>query len=135
MALFPWNKKKFPALPQPKSDWPWILTVGGYSGSSSDPGWQEIEEELQELIQDSDSYLILEQKNPRNPKEYWFIQCAVAIVGPDQGNYAVEVGFSSPEGSQLWERMVPGSREAAAYFSAAYHHKFVDFSGFEKMEL
>lgn len=135
MALFPWSKKKFPVLPQPKSDWPWILTVGGYEGSSSDPSWREIEEELHELTQDSDSYLILEQKNPRNPKEYWFVQCAVALQGPDQGKYGVEVGFSSPDGSQLWDRLVPDSGEAAAYFSAAYHHKTVDFSGFQKMDL
>lgn len=135
MALFPWNKKKGPVLPQPKSDWPWILTVGGYRGSSSDPAWREIEEELYELTRDSDSYLILEQKNPHDPKEYWFIQCAVAIQGPDQGKYAVEVGFSSSDGSQLWDRMVPGPGEAAVYFSDAYYHKTVDFSGFQKMDL
>ena len=134
MALFPWSKKKSPVLPQPKSDWPWILTVGGYSGSSSDPAWRDIEENLYELTQDSDSYLILEQKNPYNPKEYWFIQCAVAIQGPDQGKYAVEVGFSSLDGPKLWERMVSGPEEAAAYFSAAYEHKTVDFRGFQSME-
>ena len=59
----------------------------------------------------------------------------MAIQGPDQGKYAVEVGFSSSDGSQLWDRMVPGPGEAAVYFSDAYYHKTVDFSGFQKMDL
>ena len=85
-----------PAPPQPHSDWPWTLTVGGYAGSTTDPSWQDIEEELRELVPDPDSFLILEQKDPQNLENYWFIQCAVASQGPDAGKYAVEIGCSSP---------------------------------------
>lgn len=78
-----------------------------------------------------DSYLILEQKDPQNPEICWFIQCAVARKGPDQGKYSVEIGFSTPDGSSLWERMVPDVQRAAAYFSAAYYHRDLDVSGFQ----
>lgn len=133
MALFPWGKKKAPGLPQPRKDWFWVLTVGD-KGGCSDPTWAQIQEGLYGLDEDTDSYLILEQKNPENQKEYWFIQCAVANQGPDQGKYMVEVDFPGESGPQLWEHVVSNPAEAAAYFSAAYHHKMVDFSGFRDME-
>ena len=120
-------------LPQPHPDWPWSLTVGGYAGSTSDPSWQDIEEELRELVPDPDSFLILEQKDPQNLEHYWFIQCAVASQGPDAGRYAVEIGCSSPNGPCLWERMVPDVREAAKYFSDAYYHRTVDVSAFQEV--
>lgn len=135
MALFPWGKKKAPGLPQPRKDWFWVLTAGGDEGGFSDPAWAQIQEGLYALDGDADSYLILEQKNPENPKEYWFIQCAVANQGPDRGKYMVEVGFPGESGPQLWEHVVSTPAEAAAYFSAAYHHKTVDFSGFQNMEI
>ena len=72
MALFPWGKKKALGLPQPRKDWFWVLTVGD-EGGCSDPAWDQIQEGLYALDEDTDSYLILEQKNPENPKEYWFI--------------------------------------------------------------
>lgn len=120
--------------PQPHPDWPWILTVGGTSGSTSDFGWKEIEQGLGELSQEADSYLILEQKNPRNPKICWFIQCAVARQGLDHDRYSVEIGYSTPGSSSLWERVVPEIQEAAKYFSDVYHHKGLDVSGFQSME-
>ena len=123
------------APPQPHPDWPWVLTVGGYAGSTSNPDWTDIEEELRELSQEADSFLILEQKDPRAPETSWFIQCAVARQGPDRGKYSVEIGFSTPGNPCLWGRMVPHVQEAIGYFSAAYHHSGVDVSGFEKMEL
>ena len=121
-------------LPQPHQDWPWSLTVGGYAGSTADPSWQDIEEELRELIPDPDSFLILEQREPGNPKHCWFIQCAVASQGPDAGKYAVEIGCSSPGGPCLWEQMVPDIQKAAAYFSAAYQQRRIDPSGFQETE-
>ena len=120
-----------PAPPQPHSDWPWTLTVGGYAGSTADPSWQDIEEELRELVPDPDSFLILEQKDPQNLENYWFIQCAVASQGPDAGKYAVEIGCSTPGGPCLWERMVPDVQEAAKYFSDAYDHRPVNVSDFQ----
>lgn len=123
-----------PAPPQPHSDWPWTLTVGGYAGSTTDPSWQDIEEELRELVPDPDSFLILEQKDPQNLENYWFIQCAVASQGPDAGKYAVEIGCSTPGGPCLWERMVPDVQEAAKYFSDAYDHRPVNFSDFQEVQ-
>ena len=120
-----------PAPPQPHSDWPWTLTVGGYAGSTTAPSWQDIEEELRELVPDPDSFLILEQKDPQNLENYWFIQCAVASHGPDAGKYAVEIGCSTPGGPCLWERMVPDVQEAAKYFSDAYDHRPVNVSDFQ----
>ena len=126
-----------PALipPQPHPDWPWLLTVGGYAGSTSDPSWTDIEENLRELNQEADSYLILEQKAPENPKQYWFIQCAVALQGPDTGKYVVEIGCSIPGGPRLWERMVFNVQDVIEYFSNAYYHRSLDVSGFQETEL
>ena len=123
-----------PAPPQPHPDWPWTLTVGGYAGSTADPSWQDIEEELRELVPDPDSFLILEQKDPQNLENYWFIQCAVASQGPDAGKYAVEIGCSSPNGSCLWERVVPDVQEATKYFSDAYDHRPVNVSDFQEVQ-
>ena len=120
--------------PQPRPDWPWLLTVGGYADSTSDPSWTDIEENLRELSQEADSYLILEQKDPKHPEQYWFIQCAAALEGPDAGMYAVEVGCSTPDGPRLWERMVPDAQNVAEYFSDAYYHRSLDVSGFRETE-
>ena len=111
------------------------MTAGGHGGSASDPSWTDIEENLRQLNQEADSFLILEQKDPQAPETCWFIQCAVARQGPDQGRYIVEIGFSVPGSHSLWERMVPDVGEAVEYFSAAYHHRSVDVSGFQKAAL
>ncbi len=116
--------------PQPHTDWPWILTVGGYTAGT--PAWQDIEKELRELNQGEDSFLILEQKDPQNPKDYWFIQCAAVRKGSDQGKYSVEIGASVPGGAQLWERTVPNVQEVIQYFFDAYQKGQVDVSGFRE---
>lgn len=120
MALFPWSKNKTPALPGPSAELPWTLTVGVDPGTCSDPTWQQVEEGLYGLNQEQDSFLILEQQDPHNPNAYWFIQCAVARIGPDQGRYSVEVGFPGARGGELWVHLVSDAGQAAAYFSAAY---------------
>lgn len=78
--------------------------------------------------------LILEQRDPENSEHGWFIQCAIALQGPDAGRYAVEIGCPSPDGPRLWERMVPDVKEAATYFSAAYQQRRIDPSGFQETE-
>lgn len=130
-----WSRAPAPTPPQPHPDWPWLLTVGGYAGSTSAPSWTDIEENLRELNQEADSYLILEQKAPENPEQYWFIQCAVALQGPDTGKYAVEIGCSAPGGPRLWERMVSNVQDVIEYFSNAYYHRSLDVSGFRETEL
>ena len=133
MALFPWSKNKIPALPGPSAELPWTLTVGVDPGTCSDPTWQQVEEGLYGLNQEQDSFLILEQQDPQNPDAYWFIQCAVAAQGPDQGRYFVEIGCATPDGPRLWERMVPDLQEVLKGFSAAYYHRGLDVSGFREM--
>lgn len=38
-------------------------------------------------------------------------------------------------GGELWVHLVSDAGQAAAYFSAAYQHRKIDFTGFEKEEL
>lgn len=116
--------------PQPNTDWDWYLTIGVDEVCMSSPDWETIEENLCRLKQTTDSYLILEQKDPRNSENIWFIQCAVAKMGPNQGEYVVEIGFNTCDRHFLWERFVPDVLNAMEYFSAAYHHRNVDTSGF-----
>ena len=129
------NRGAVPTPPQPHRDWPWRMTAGGNSSSTSDFSWNDLEKALRALRQEADSYLILEQRAPENPEQYWFIQCAVALDGPDTGMYAVEIGCSAPGGPLLWERMVPDVRDVIAYFSDAYDHRDLDVSGFRETEL
>ena len=56
-------------------------------------------------------------------------------MGPDQGRYSVEVGFPGARGGELWVRLVSDAGQAAVYFAAAYRHRKIDFTGFEKEEL
>lgn len=124
-----------PTPPQPHPDWPWLLTVGGNSGSTSDFGWSDVEKALWELDQEADSFLILEQKDPQVPDTCWFIQCAVARQGPDQGSYAVEIGCAAPEGSRLWTQIVPDMQAAIDDFYDAYDRGSLDVSGFRETVL
>lgn len=116
MALFPWSKNKTPALPGPSAELPWTLTVGVDPGTCSDPTWQQVEEGLYGLNQEQDSFLILEQQDPQNPNAYWFIQCAVARMGPDQGRYSVEVGFPGARGGELWVHLGVRRRTGSGLF-------------------
>ena len=122
-----------PTPPQPNPDGPWALNVGGIP--RSDPSWQDVESGLRELAPDPDSFLILEQREPGNPEHCWFLQCAVASHGPDAGQYAVQIGCSSPGGPRLWERMKPDVQGAVKVFSDAYHHRELDLSGFRETEV
>ena len=129
------HPRKEPALPppQPHRNWPWQMTAGGHSGSTADFSWNDVEKALRQLNQEADSYLILEQRDPENSQQYWFIQCAVALKGPDAGRYAAEIGCSTPDGPRLWERMMPDVQDVLAYFSDAYHHRGLDVSGFREI--
>ena len=129
------NARASSAPPQPDPDWPWILTVGGNSGSTAAFGWSNVEKALRALNQEADSYLILEQKDPQSPETCWFIQCAVARQGQDQGSYSVEIGFTTPDGSRLWEWVTPDVQEVINDFSDAYYHRGLDVSGFRETEL
>ena len=113
---------------QPHRDWPWTLNLSGYP--SSQIGWDIIAAELRELnLENNDSFLILEQKDPKG--EYWYIQSALARMGPTQGQYTVGIGWSAPERNQMWEISVSDVERVIRYFDEAYHQYRVDTAGFE----
>ena len=123
-------KKSPPPGAQPRRDWPWTLNLSGYP--SGQVSWDLIASELRALnLEETDSFLILEQKDPKNPKAYWYIQSALAKAGPSQGQYVVGVGWSAPEHNQMWELCVPQVEQAIGYFEDAYKKKRVDLTGFE----
>ena len=80
-------------------------------------------------MEDVDSFLILEQKDPKG--KYWYIQSALARMGPTQGQYTVGIGWSTPERNHMWEISVPDVERVIRYFDEAYHQYRVDTAGFE----
>ena len=126
MGLF--FHKKEPAPGQPRQDWPWALTVGPNPPRGM-LSWGDIRQALEELVPDGDSFVILEQKDPKDAKRYWYIQSAIATAGPDQGKYIVGYGWSG-ERAAMWERCVPGVEEVLPFFQAAWQCKAVDLTGF-----
>lgn len=115
---------------QPRQDWPWALTVGPAAPQTT-LNWGDIQNALEGLIPDGDSFVILEQKDPKNPKQYWYIQSAIALAGPHQGEYIVGYGWSKEKGAELWERTVPSGAEVLPYFKSAWSCEPVDLTCFE----
>ena len=125
------KKKADPGQPHP--DWPWTLNTGGELWPDFDT-WEMVVSELRELnLEDPDSFLILEQKDPGDPKNYWFIQSAINRAGPRPGWYTVEIGWGSRQGMALWDLDVQTVEEVIPYFRTAYGRKPVDRAGFEDM--
>ena len=115
---------------QPHRDWPWTLNLSGYP--SSQISWDIIAAELRELnLEDVDSFLILEQKDPQNDKNYWYIQSAIALKGPDQGKYIAGIGFPGETGPVLMERCFEELNEVIQLFETAYDRQPLELSGFE----
>lgn len=130
MGFFFGKKKTDPSRPNP--DWPWTLNLGG--APSMQLSWDILESELRELnLEDQDSFLILEQKDPSAPQNYWFIQSSMNRAGPKPGWYTVEVGWGSKQGRALRDADVRTVEEVIPFFRAAYERKPVDLSKFEDM--
>ncbi len=130
MGFFFGRKKTDPS--QPNKDWPWALNLGGVP--SRQLSWDILESELRELnLEDEDSFLILEQKDPADPKNYWYIQSAINRAGPRPGWYTVEVGWGSKQGKALKDLDVRTVEEVIPFFRTAYDRKPVDLSRFEDM--
>ena len=131
MGLFFGKGKTAPG--RPSGDWPWTLNVSGALRPDSGT-WEMIVSELRKLNpEDPDSFLILEQRDPRNAQNYWFIQSAVNRAGPRPGWYTVEVGWGSQRGKELRDLDVQTVEEVIPFFQAAYNRKAVDLSGFTDM--
>lgn len=128
MGFFFGKKKRGPGQPHP--DWPWALTVGPRPPRTT-LNWADIRAALEGLIPDTDSFVILEQKDPKDPKKYWYIQSAIATAGPHQGEYIVGYGWSGETRAEMWERMVPSAAEALPYFEAAWKDGTAGLAGFE----
>ena len=122
------KKKTDPGQPRP--DWPWALTVGPAAPKTT-LNWADIRSALEGLIPDTDSFVILEQKDPKDPKKYWYIQSAIATAGPDRGKYTVGYGWMGGKRAEMWERMVPSAAEALPYFEAAWKDGTAGLAGFE----
>lgn len=127
--MFFFGKKK-PDPGQPRQDWPWALTVGPGQPRTM-LSWGDIQKALEGLIPDGDSFVILEQKDPRDPKKYWYIQSAIATAGPHRGEYTVGYGWVGEKRAEMWERMVPSAAEVFPYFKKAWNCEPTDLTGFE----
>lgn len=127
--MFPFGKKQT-ASGQPRRDWPWALTIGPGTPRTT-LSRADIRKAVEELIPDGDSFVILEQKDPKDPKRYWYVQSAIALGGPHQGEYIVGYGWSKEKGAEMWERPVPSPAEVIPYFEAAWNCEPVDLTGFE----
>ena len=128
--LFFGQKKNDPN--RPRLDWPWTLNLGGVP--SRQLSWDILEAELRKLnLEDPDSFLILEQKDPGAPQNYWFIQSAIALQGPNKDDYIVGVGWSGEDGPALVERCYHWKDLTAVIeiFERAFQREPLDLTGYE----
>lgn len=129
------KKPEAPKLPQPHADWRWTLKTGDTVIPNPTP--RQIKDILYALTPNPDSFVILEQLNPVNKNDYWFLQCAIALKGELKGQYVAEIGFTKSDYTpQLWQRAFKDVQSVAEYFYAAYHRrKPLDFTGFTEAGL
>lgn len=135
-SLMGGEKKPAPQLPQPSKNLKWTLVIGtrfGYD-DTPEPAYPQVEKALRSLTTEPDKYVMLEQQNPQNPEEYWFIVCVVSARGNANDEYTVEISFPKDGKAELWATTVKYLTDALPYFAAAYRHDKIDFSGFEKRE-
>lgn len=128
MGLF-FHREKARSGTHPYSDWPWTLTVDGIP--RTDFTWADIRREVGNLNLAQDSFLILEKKNPADPKQYWYIQSAVNRAGEQFGQFTVGVGYAAPQGPALFERCERTAEDVLPWFEAAFQGRPVDLSRFE----
>lgn len=129
MDSFLEKKKIDPSQPNP--DWPWVLSEGGTLHSEFT--WENIEYDLAELYPDHDSFIILEQKDPKDDKKYWYIQSAIALQGPNKDCYIVGVGWNGEAGPVLMERCYHWKDldTVIEIFARAFQRKSLDLTGYE----
>ena len=114
---------------QPNPDWPWSLSEGGNPVAAFD--WHDFEFALEDLYPDNDSFLILEQRDPGNDKNFWYVQSAIALAGPDKGKYIIGFGFPGETGPVLLERCFEDLNDVIQLFEAAYDRQPLELSGYE----
>ena len=127
--MWPFAKKK-EQTGQPRRDWPWTLHVGEELWPDFSD-WDMAVSELRELnLEDPDSFLILEQRDPKHNDSCWFIQSAMNPGGDNAGGYSVECGWSTAKGPVLYDLQVRTVEEVIPWFSAAFRDGYVDLSWF-----
>lgn len=112
-----------------EAGWPWKLTVDGRPSAGF--AWADICRELGNLVPEQDSFLILEKTSPADPKQYWYIQSAIATAGENAGRFIVGVGYPTPDGPALFERYEDTFQAVIPWFEAAYQGAPLDLSQFE----
>ena len=135
-SMFGSDKKEAPQLPQPSTTFDWILTIRSRLNSedTSTPAYGQVEKALRSLTTEPEQLIILWQPNPNNADAYWFMRCSVYARSKDNDIYLIEVAFPHNGGTEFWQKTVKYLNDALPYFDAAYHHKIIDFTGFEKQE-
>ena len=123
--------KKNAAPQSPALSWYWTLTVDGMPAADFD--WPAVQEGLDRLRPDQDSFVALERMDPNNPREAGFLQCTVVMDGSHKGRYLLECGYPSPEGPVLLQREVSSSEEVRTAFQTVYRQKGTDFPGFSDL--
>ena len=113
---------------QPHTGWRWSLSVNGLPTTQFD--WEDVAKALDSLGPHDDSYVILEQKQG---KDYWFIQSAIALQGPNKDDYIVGIGWSGETGPVLMERCYHWKDldTVIGIFEQAFQRKQLDLSGYE----
>ncbi len=128
--MWPFTRKRNGREGRPRRDWPWTLHVGEELWPNFDT-WEMVEPELRELnLEDPDSFLILEQRDPRDAGRYWFIQSAMNPGGDNAGGYSVECGWSTAQGPVLYDLQVRTVEEVIPWFRSAFQEGAVDLSRF-----
>lgn len=135
-SMFGSDKKEAPQLPQPSTTFDWILTIRSRLNSEDTPtpAYGQVEKALRSLTTEPEQLIILWQQNPNNADAYWFMRCSVYARSKDNDIYLIEVAFPHNGGTEFWQKTVKYLTDALPYFDAAYHHKIIDFTGFEKQE-
>ena len=123
--------KKDPHARSSGLSWYWTLTVDGIP--SADFDWPALEQGLERLRPDRDSFVALERMDPNDPREAGFLQCTVILQGEHRGRYLLECGYPGPEGPVLRQRETASLAEVRAAFQAVYRQKGTDFPGFSDL--
>jgi len=127
MGFFFGKKKTDPS--QPNKDWPWFMNVGGNPPDDVRP---YVRPSLEWLTPDGKSFVCLKQTAPHDPERYWYLQCLIAVSGPNEGRYVVDCGYPEEGGPVLLERYYENLEDVFAVFKQALEYEPLDLSDYVK---
>lgn len=123
MGLF----SRKPDASKPRKGWPWRLTIGD-AAPRQDFSYADVKTALEKLIPDGDSFVILEQRDPKDARHYWYIQSAIALAGSERGRYIIGVGYPREGAAAYMERYTMDLKEVLRDFDLAYRCQGPDLS-------